>query len=68
MGLSARRASLLQGRGLTLGGLLAAFWPQISVTWALTLIEVALFALIPLLIGRAIDGLIAADMAAFWML
>lgn len=68
MGLSARRASLLQGRGLTLGGLFAAFWPQISVTWALTLIEVALFALIPLLIGRAIDGLIATDMAAFWML
>ncbi|WP_421703090.1 ABC transporter six-transmembrane domain-containing protein [Aliiroseovarius sp.] len=68
MSLATRRAALMEGRSLTLGSLFAAFWPQVGVTWALTLVEVALFALIPLLIGQAIDGLLASDPAAFWQL
>ncbi|MFC3119788.1 ABC transporter six-transmembrane domain-containing protein [Jhaorihella thermophila] len=50
---------------MTLGSLFAAFWPRILGTWAMTLMEIALFALIPLLIGRAIDGLTGGDTAAF---
>ncbi|UWQ89564.1 ABC transporter six-transmembrane domain-containing protein [Rhodobacteraceae bacterium M382] len=66
---SARRpAGRLAGRPLTLRGLLGAFWPQISVTWGLTLAEVVMFALIPLLIGMAIDGLLAANFEAFILL
>lgn len=63
---STRRPSgRLTGRPLTLQGLLGAFWPQVSVTWGLTLAEVMMFALIPLLIGKAIDGLLAANFEAF---
>ena len=60
-----RRIGLMAGRPLNLRGLLAAFWPQISITWGMTFAEVVLFALIPLLIGLAIDGLLASDYAAF---
>jgi ABC-type multidrug transport system fused ATPase/permease subunit len=63
-----RRASLMDGQTLTLRGLLAAFWPQVGVTWVLTLAEVGLLALIPLLIGEAIDGLLAKDITPFWHL
>lgn len=66
--LSKRRQGLMAGKPLTLGGLFAAFWPQISVTWAMTLIEVGLFALIPLLIGFAIDGLLIGEFTAFYQL
>ncbi len=66
--LSKRRAGLMTGKSLALRGLLSAFWPQIGVTWAMTLIEVALFALIPLLIGFAIDGLLSGDFTAFYQL
>ncbi len=66
--LASRRAGLMADKPLTLGGLFAAFWPQVSITWGLTIIEVALFALIPLLIGHAIDGLLSADYLAFWQL
>lgn len=44
---------------LPLGALFQTYWLRVSVTWLLTLVETALFALMPLLIGRAIDGLIA---------
>lgn len=63
-----RQKGLMADRPLTLGGLFAAFWPQISVTWAMTLIEVGLFALIPLLIGFAIDGLLSGAFTAFYQL
>lgn len=68
MTLANRRASLLDGRSLTLGALFAAFWPQVGVTWAMTLVEVGLFALTPLLIGQAIDGLLGDDFTAYWQL
>lgn len=66
--LSKRRRGLMADKPLTLGGLFAAFWPQVSVTWAMTLIEVILFALIPLLIGYAIDGLLSGELTAFYQL
>lgn len=66
--LSKRRKGLMADKPLTLGGLFAAFWPQISVTAAMTLIEVGLFALIPLLIGFAIDGLLTGEFTAFYQL
>ena len=63
-----RRETLMAGKPLTLRGLLAAFWPQIGVTWAMTLIEVGLLALVPLLIGMAIDGLLTDDLTRFYQL
>ncbi|WP_424941228.1 hypothetical protein [Aliiroseovarius sp. S253] len=66
--LSERRVGLMEGKPLTLRGLFAAFWPQVGVTWAMTLVEVGLFAVIPLLIGFAIDGLLAGDFLAFYQL
>ncbi len=68
MAFADRRGRLLAQRRLTLGSLFLAFWPQVSLTWALTLVEVAIFALIPLLIGMAIDGLLVGEMVAFWQL
>ncbi|WP_246534623.1 ABC transporter six-transmembrane domain-containing protein [Aliiroseovarius lamellibrachiae] len=68
MNISQRRVSLIDGKPLTLRGLFAAFWPQLGVTWAMTLVEVAVLALIPLLIGYAIDGLLGGDFTAFWQL
>lgn len=59
------RAGLKSDSPLTLYGLLRAFWPQVSITWVMTFMEVGLFALIPLLMGRAIDGLLAGDFSAF---
>ncbi|TLP58534.1 hypothetical protein FEE96_19020 [Parasedimentitalea maritima] len=59
---------MMRDKQLTLGGLFSAFWPQITVTWAMTLVEVGLFASVPLLIGFAIDGLIQDDYAAFYQL
>ena len=64
----ARRSGLLQGKPLTLRELMLAFWPQITVTWVMTFLEVALFAVVPLLIGFAIDGLMQGDYAAFYQL
>lgn len=63
-----QKATAMDGRPITLRNLLAAFAPQICVTWGTILIEVALFALIPLLIGRAIDGLLTNDLTPFWTL
>jgi len=49
---------------LTVGTLLRKFFPKIGLTWALTLCETVLMALVPLLIGMAIDGLLNNDPAA----
>ncbi|MDO5643006.1 MAG: ABC transporter six-transmembrane domain-containing protein [Paracoccus sp. (in: a-proteobacteria)] len=57
----------LQDR-LSVGRLFRAYWWQVMVTWGLTLLETALFALMPLLIGRSIDGLVKNDFTAFWQL
>lgn len=66
--LAKRHAGRFRDRPLTLGGLFSVFWPRVSVTWGLTLLEVGLFTLIPLLIGFAIDGLLAGTFTAFWQL
>lgn len=42
-----------------LGGLIKAFPGRIAITWFIVLIENALIALIPLIIGLTIDGLLA---------
>lgn len=55
-------------KALNLGAILIAYWPSIGFTWLLTLIETALTALIPLLIGFAIDGLMQQDYQAFTQL
>lgn len=46
---------------LTLWTLVRVFQFRIGITWALTLGETALIALVPLFIGFAIDGLLAGD-------
>lgn len=53
---------------LSIRSLLRAFALKICITWTLVLIETAMFALLPLLIGRSIDGLLANDWAAFLQL
>lgn len=50
---------------LSIGMLIRTFWGRITITWGLTLIETALFALMPLMIGRSIDGLLNDDWAPF---
>ncbi len=59
---------MLAGRGLTLLSLLTVFKGRIALTWALTLGEAALTALIPLFIGFAIDGLLGGSPRALWHL
>ena len=56
------------GDRLSIGTLLRRFPKQISVTWGLTLVETAVFAAFPLLIGWSIDGLLAGDWSAFLVL
>lgn len=53
---------------LSIGTLMRSFWGRITLTWALTLVETALFALLPLLIGWTIDGLLADSWTAFYQL
>ena len=53
------------GDRLSIGTLLRRFPKQISVTWGLTLVETAVFAGFPLVIGWSIDGLLAGDWTAF---
>ena len=55
---------MLTGKPLTVGTLLRKFPRRICMTWVLTLCETALMALIPLLIGFAIDGLLNGDTTA----
>ncbi|MDG1207837.1 MAG: ABC transporter six-transmembrane domain-containing protein [Paracoccaceae bacterium] len=45
-----------------LGPLFAMFWRRIGTTWLFLIAETTLFALIPLMIGRAIDGLLSGEM------
>ena len=59
---------MLQGQPLTIAALLRTFSRPISLTWFLMLCETALTALIPLLIGFAIDGLLADDTTALLQL
>ncbi|MEM1164294.1 MAG: ABC transporter six-transmembrane domain-containing protein, partial [Pseudomonadota bacterium] len=54
--------TLRSGDDLTIGTLLGRFPRRIALTWALTLGETALMALIPLFIGFAIDGLLAGSL------
>ncbi len=58
----------MKGRDLTVGTLLTAYARRISLTWLMILCETVLAALIPLFIGFAIDGLLAAEHDAFWKL
>jgi len=55
---------MLEDRRLTISTLLRRFLRPLGLTWVLTLGETALMALIPLLIGFAIDGLIGGDTIA----
>lgn len=48
-------------RSFSLGPLFHRFWRRIGATWAILLVETALFALVPLMVGRSIDGLLAND-------
>lgn len=53
---------------LSLTSLARVFWRPISLTWILTLLETALLVALPLLIGRAIDGLLSSEPAPFLFL
>lgn len=53
---------------LSLSSLARVFWRPISLTWILTLLETALLVALPLLIGRAIDGLLSSDWTPFSIL
>ncbi|WP_170415596.1 ABC transporter six-transmembrane domain-containing protein [Ruegeria atlantica] len=50
---------------LSIATLLRVFRAKIAMTWGLTLVETALFALLPLLIGYSIDGLSKGDHTSF---
>jgi len=50
---------------LSIATLFRAFWGKIAITWGLTLLETFLFALLPLLIGHAIDGLLQGNHEPF---
>ena len=53
---------------LSIATLFRTFPFRIAITWTLTLIETTMFALLPLLIGRSIDGLLDDDWTAFYQL
>ncbi|MEO1610282.1 MAG: ABC transporter six-transmembrane domain-containing protein [Pseudomonadota bacterium] len=66
---SKKRESVIKATdSLSVGTLFRKYWGKISVTWGLTLCETAMMALLPLLIGRAIDGLLAQEFASFGVL
>lgn len=56
------------GEKLSLGTLFSVFRWRVLITWGLTLVETALFALMPLLIGWSIDGLLQDDWTSFYQL
>ena len=60
--------SILIGDRLSIGTLFRVFRLKIVVTWALTILETAMLALFPLLIGRSIDGLLGGDYTTFCQL
>ena len=53
---------------LSIGTLFRTFWGKILITWGLTLMETAFFALLPLMIGQSIDGLLSGDWQPFQFL
>jgi len=57
-----------EGWLLKLWTLIRIFYLRIGATWALTLCETALIALVPLFIAFAIDGLLAGQTAALFQL
>lgn len=57
---------LLTGDRLSIRTLFRVFRFRIVVTWALTILETAMLALFPLLIGRSIDGLLDGDYTTFY--
>jgi len=59
---------MLIDQKLSLGSLVRTYWPQVLITWVLTLIETALLAALPLLIGYSIDGLLDGDASPFFWL
>jgi hypothetical protein len=59
---------MLAGKQLSLSSLLRVFRFQVAATWTLTLLETILLASLPLLMGLAIDGLIADDWQPFYAL
>ncbi|MEX0283554.1 MAG: ABC transporter six-transmembrane domain-containing protein [Paracoccaceae bacterium] len=59
---------MMRDSDLTIGGLLRAFPGRVMLTWAMTLGETALMALIPLFIGFAIDGLLVGSLTQLWSL
>ena len=64
-----RIAMLLRNQRLSIGSLLRVFWRQVAATWTLTLLETAMLASLPLLIGSSIDGLLSGNLKPFtWML
>jgi hypothetical protein len=50
---------------LSIGALVAAFWGRVTITWGLTILETAMLAALPLLMGRSIDGLLEGEAAPF---
>ena len=58
-------AKKLEAKILNLRAILSDYWPSVGVTWSLTFLETALSAIIPLLIGFAIDGLLEKSYLAF---
>ncbi len=59
---------MFEDRPLTLRTLLRLFWFKITVTWSLTLLETALWVILPLLLGFTIDGLLERDFGPFWQM
>ena len=59
---------MFAGHDLTVATLLKLFPGRIALTWAMTLGETVLTALIPLFIGFAIDGLIKGSVIELWHL
>ena len=60
--------AILASDELTVATLLRRFSGRIALTWAMTLGETALMALIPLFIGFAIDGLLGGSLSELWHL
>lgn len=50
---------------VSIGRLVRRYWPQISLTWGLTIVETILLASLPLLVGWSIDGLLTDNWTAF---
>lgn len=53
---------------LSIGLLIRRFTGRIAITWGLVFLETAMFALLPLLIGWSIDGLLNGDFQIFHQL